>query len=298
MKYIIIGRTGTGKTSLLNMLEQRGLKPLITKTTRPIRGPQDTNYMFLSKADADKIPDDDKFLYTIIDGDEYFTSQQDVRNADVMVLEPSGLWEVLNEFPDTSFHIISIQESNPKLRRQFAIARCNGDPVQQQKFSARVIDENDRFAEFEQHMTNYEENKTVLAPNATRLLRIVNDYAQTTLEKWADWLVAQHRLAHNLDTILQQCVDLNTVDTNDRGEFPVKDYHGNVKYVNREYFLDMLMNDEQAMSILMHGWLSHHIHIGIPDELAVPPTAPAANPVGNTAAEPADKAEQPFGSQS
>ena len=70
MKYIIIGRTGTGKTSLLNMLEQRGLKPLITKTTRPIRGPQDTNYMFLSKADADKIPDDDKFLYTIIDDDE------------------------------------------------------------------------------------------------------------------------------------------------------------------------------------------------------------------------------------
>lgn len=293
MKYIIIGRTGTGKTALLNMLEQRGLKPLVTKTTRAMRGPDDTNYVFLSKADAGKIPDDDKFLYTILDNDEYFTSKQDVQNADVMVLEPSGVWEVLNEFPNTSFHIISIQESNPKLRRQFAVARCNGDAAQQQKFSARVIDENDRFTEFEKHMTDCEQNKTVLAPNATRLLRIVNDYTQATLEKWADWLIAQHRLACNLDTILQQCIDLNTVDVNDKGEFPVKDYQGNTRYVNREYFLDMLMNDEQSMSILMHGWLSHHIHIGIPDELAVPDDMAQAGANQNTVN--ADKAEQPFG---
>lgn len=261
MKYIIVGRSGTGKTTLENMLEQRGMKILYTKTTRPMRGQDDTNYVFLTEKEADAIPQEDKFLYTELDGAQYFTSKKDILDAEVMILEPTGVWEVLNEFPNNAFHVIYMRESDPALRKQFALARASRPGVNQQDaiaaFAQRVMEEDARFKQFEKTMETSMENQTAIAPNATRLIQISNDYTDATLSRWADWLIAQARMMNNLNIIVQQCIDLDIINVNDRGEITVEDMEKNVRYVDREYFLDMLANDDAAISILIHGWLAH-----------------------------------------
>lgn len=311
MKYIIVGRSGTGKTTLENMLEQRGMKILYTKTTRPMRGQDDTNYVFLTEKEADAIPQEDKFLYTELNGAQYFTSKKDILDAEVMILEPTGVWEVLNEFPNNAFHVIYMRESDPALRKQFALARASRPGVNQQDaiaaFAQRVMEEDPRFKQFEKTMETSMENQTAIAPNATRLIQISNDYTDATLSRWADWLIAQARMMNNLNIIVQQCIDLDIINVNDRGEIAVEDMEKNVRYVDREYFLDMLANDDAAISILIHGWLAHHVNIGVPDELTVseenepaaaePEAQTAATPDAQTAATPdtfTDKSNQPF----
>lgn len=285
MKYIITGRAGTGKNTLLDMLTQRGMTPLITNTTRNIRGPKDSNHIFITKDQAAAIPKENKFLYTVLNNEEYFTTQKDIEDANVIVVEPTGIWELLNEFPEESFHIVHITDVDQQLRCKFATSCYTDQNVANADFAQRIIDEEPRFKKFEEHLQKMNEEKVALAPNANRLLEIKNDYVSETLEAWADWMVAQHRLFNNLKTIVQQCIDLHTININEKGEIPIKDYENNVRYVNLSYFIDMIMNDEQSMNILMHGWLSHKVNIGIPEELLITPENSSAETENNITSE-------------
>ena len=62
---VVVGRTGSGKSSLINKLcERRGYKQLISQTTRPRRSDADNDHLFVTEDDYWRAKEDGDIVYT------------------------------------------------------------------------------------------------------------------------------------------------------------------------------------------------------------------------------------------
>ena len=82
---ILIGESGSGKTTILNELEKRGFKKAINHTTRPKRKTDDelNEYKFLSKEEFNKMWDDGKLLQRAEFNNEFYGISTDSLKPDV-----------------------------------------------------------------------------------------------------------------------------------------------------------------------------------------------------------------------
>lgn len=268
MKYIIVGRSGTGKTAMMQALTQRGLKPLYTHTTRPSRGPDDIGHVFITDADAALIPGENKLCATTFDGYLYFTTKEALADADMMVLEPSGVWEVLNAMPDETFNIVHMKACDQALRVQMAVARMGGDPATATtRFTARMKNEDAVFNQFEATLDGLRAAGKSAAPNANVVITVDNDFVDQTVNDWAAYLAGQFVTVRNLKTIVEQAVDLGILTANDAGLIQIVDVDGNDMFVNMGHFIEIIMHDADNCHALFMSWLTHNLNIGVPEEL-------------------------------
>lgn len=90
IKFIIVGASGSGKTTIANMLEKTlSLKKCVTHTTRKRRKREPKSaYHFVSKDKFEKIP----MLESVCFGGEYYgSSKEEIEKADFIILEPKGV---------------------------------------------------------------------------------------------------------------------------------------------------------------------------------------------------------------
>ena len=82
---ILIGESGSGKTTILNELEKRGFKKAINHTTRPKRKTDDelNEYKFLSKDEFNKMWDEGKLLQRAEFNNEFYGISVDSLRPDI-----------------------------------------------------------------------------------------------------------------------------------------------------------------------------------------------------------------------
>jgi len=117
---IIVGRSGTGKSSLVRSFERRNpgyAKAIITTTTRPMRAGEvnGVNYHFVIKQDFERMITEDKLVeYVEYQGYYYGTTKDefDYSRTNIVVVEPVGLENIRNFFKD-SFKIFVFKLDAP-----------------------------------------------------------------------------------------------------------------------------------------------------------------------------------------
>lgn len=87
--YLIIGRSGTGKTTVVEELEKRyGYKSVQSYTTRPKRYENETGHTFITKEEFDK----KKMLaYTKFNGYEYGVDADLLSQGDLYIIDIPGV---------------------------------------------------------------------------------------------------------------------------------------------------------------------------------------------------------------
>jgi len=82
---ILIGESGSGKTTILNELEKRGFKKAINHTTRPKRKTDDelNEYKFLSKEEFNKMWEEGKLLQRAEFNNEFYGISTDSLKPDI-----------------------------------------------------------------------------------------------------------------------------------------------------------------------------------------------------------------------
>lgn len=82
---ILIGESGSGKTTILNELEKRGFKKAINHTTRPKRKTDDelNEYKFLSKDEFNKMWDEGRLLQRAEFNNEFYGISTDSLKTDI-----------------------------------------------------------------------------------------------------------------------------------------------------------------------------------------------------------------------
>ena len=147
--FCVVGRTGTGKDSLVDLVcSSLGMKKVKSYTTRDRRpGEGDDSHVFIKPVGIDQFKGR-MAAYTKIGEVEYFATVEQVLEGDFYVIDPNGLddfrerWD-FNKFP---MSIVVIYITVPKMTQ---LSRLLGRGDNAEKSNSRMLAENNQFGEFE-----------------------------------------------------------------------------------------------------------------------------------------------------
>ena len=190
MKIMVVGRSGSGKDTLANLLKETyGYTQLYSTTTRPRRTPNEDTHVFVSEEEANQMTD--RVAETVIDGYQYFATKGQLEESDIYLIDPRGLDCVCKNAPDTPLYVVYVEASqDTRLRRAKARA---ADPDEAEKiFYSRQASEDAQFTEFETLIKDREAFQKAY-PTARRLRILANDNDDiTNIQAFAqmlDWEV-------------------------------------------------------------------------------------------------------------
>lgn len=166
--FCIIGRSASGKSSLTKTVAKDfGLKVVKSYTTRPMREgetEQNSDHYFISD-DEVKFYKNQMIAYTEINGYEYFTTINVLKQSDIYVIDPEGYQYLLKNLE--KYHIkMKLIPIYIKLTRDELFARANKRGDDMNVYRKRYKNENSQFTVFEKtlkqsgieiiHNTDYE----------------------------------------------------------------------------------------------------------------------------------------------
>lgn len=145
--FLVIGRSGSGKDTLVNyMCQKYGLKKLKSYTTRPPRQNEEDTHIFISPEDVEKYRDD-IIAYTKIGEFEYFATKSQLKDINFYIIDPKGVQDLEN-IPNLKeeFSFIKLFIYLPEKERKKRIA-LRGDS--EEAFLKRQEGEKQQFDNFE-----------------------------------------------------------------------------------------------------------------------------------------------------
>ena len=119
MIYILLGRTASGKDTIASKLAEKGLKRVVTYTTRPPRKgeKEGENYHFITNEEFERLISSGFFAewrsYDTVDGLWYYGSSVDSYDTDenrIIILNPEGYYSIkrsLDEHMIKSIYVYS-----------------------------------------------------------------------------------------------------------------------------------------------------------------------------------------------
>lgn len=149
---LIIGRSGTGKSTLEEKLcRDYNLKSIKSYSTRPKRSPNEDSHIFIKPSDVDNYPN--KIATTTINGNFYFATKEQLDESQLYVIDPIGLYELSNNFPDLTFNLIYLKLPKYKHQQYLKNRRKNSNETPELQ-AQRLKSENQQFDEFEEKIKN------------------------------------------------------------------------------------------------------------------------------------------------
>lgn len=145
MVTLIVGRTASGKSTLARNLEGLGAKILKSYTTREQRNESDTDHIFITKEEAKTFKN--KAARTVINGNEYFATLEQLEDSDFYIIDPCGIETFLETMPDTKFEVIYVNTEKSIRKKRFMERGAT-----EEDFLARDNAENEQFTDFEIRM--------------------------------------------------------------------------------------------------------------------------------------------------
>ncbi len=181
MKYLIIGRTGSGKDYIAKVLSEiYNLKILKSYTTRPKRNEQDDGHIFITPEEAatmaDRIAE-----WKLDNGIEYFATRQQVLDNDIYIINPNAAIDLCQKMSElVHLKIIYVNSPSYRKRQQMAISRCVDKEKERELFKKRNQAENKEFCKFEQLIYVHNEK------NLRKLLSIFAENSIITFTNFYD----------------------------------------------------------------------------------------------------------------
>lgn len=254
MIYLVVGRTGSGKDYLVNLLAKEGLNVVKSYTTRPKRSETEDTHIFITPEESATITD--KVATTEINGYEYFATAAQVNDADIYIIDPNGIKELTANMPDTTFHIIYVT-ANDVDRRFNAVKRAENKIKEEQIFDSRDENEDAQFSEFEEQLKHLNENN-VFPPNVTVIHVYENDYNEATANEHVQFYMHELELHNRMTKIIEECVALKLIMPNedDTDKINVANTDASIRSVTKEHFTDVVLSNQSKMLDLMRGYIT------------------------------------------
>lgn len=121
--FLIVGCSGSGKTTITEQLEQKyGLKSIQSYTTRQPRYDGETGHIFISDEEFDKLTD--MVAYTEFAGNRYCATAEQVENNDLYIIDPKGVDFFMKAYKGSKTPKIIFISSNLTTRYERMVGRA------------------------------------------------------------------------------------------------------------------------------------------------------------------------------
>lgn len=255
MKYLIAGRTGTGKDTIKEFLEHSyNWKFVKSYTTRPRRSPDEDTHIFLTEEEAAKIEDKDKAAKTVINGYQYFATKQQIEEADAYIIDPVGIKNLAQNMPHQLFEIVYIKAKDEAVHEEMAIKRAADLEKELEIYKKRCESENEQFTAFEKKIAD----KEFPDGNLLAVLTFDNDYTEASMQNLAIELEMRRRFSDSLTVVCQRLIDdklLPLNDTEDKVSLQVGD---KIEDFTAEEVANIITGekpDDTLFSLTMRRWI-------------------------------------------
>lgn len=94
--FLFVGRSASGKTTIANMLESDGYSQISSYTTRPPRSENEKGHIFITDEEYEKL--ENIMAFTLYNGYKYCTTLEQVKNADIYVVDVDGVSTLLDNY--------------------------------------------------------------------------------------------------------------------------------------------------------------------------------------------------------
>lgn len=111
---LLVGKSGSGKTTIAKNLEHYGLKQVQSYTTRKPRYKGEVGHTFITMEEYMKLPD--KVATTYFNNQYYCATQQQCEDADIYVIDPHGFESFKRNYHGNKKWIVVYLDVNPFTR--------------------------------------------------------------------------------------------------------------------------------------------------------------------------------------
>lgn len=250
LRYLIIGKIGSGKTYLANQFINAGLKKAITYTTRPKRENEDIkSHHFVDNVLL--VPH--RLAETAIDNYYYFVNPSELYRSSFFVTSPNLIIDLAKNTPEINYRIIYIKASEfirrQRFIKQFGLSKIN-DFYKQNAIDNKV------FGQFEQIVSSHTINLPI---NIHNIYQCDNsDFANSDLTKSINSLVESYHLENHLGELVKKAARLNIIQTNSENKFPLRkfiNHQPHTNYVSSSVYTAYLLDDQNEFDNFMLNYL-------------------------------------------
>ena len=254
MTTLIVGRTGTGKDALRTILEKKfGWKFVQSYTTRPCRSEEDKqSHVFITKEQADGFKD--RVAWTEINGYEYFSTREQLDEADGYIIDPSGAEELLRNAPDIYFQIVYLTPKSKERQRELSIGRADDPENEARVFESRVASEDAQFSAFEAALANNEP----AFPDASNyeIMPFVNTYEEKDIVRLAEDMEAHRKFRENAGAVIRHLMAAGDM-RHTEGMVPLMALgDGTDKPVPIDVLCSYFREDQAMLGQMMYRWMA------------------------------------------
>nr|WP_091014417.1 AAA family ATPase [Paenibacillus amylolyticus] len=157
--FCIMAYSGAGKTEVVKELEKDGYNVLQSYTTRPQRHENEWGHKFCNNEEYEKFKSKDEIAaYSLIEGNHYFATKQQLFSSDIYVVDPVGIEDLKERILDVEFVVIYLKVDK---KTRMSRMQKRGDDVH--RILSRVNTDGIKFRKkrYDYQVINYEFDKAV-----------------------------------------------------------------------------------------------------------------------------------------
>ena len=141
--FLFVGKSASGKTSVADMLKNKGYSQIYSYTTREPRYDGEIGHVFISDEEYDKL--ENIVASTVYNDKRYCTTLEQVQNADIYVVDVEGVRTLMSNYEllNRKIHIV-LFEADTYHRVKRMIEREDSDT---QIVGRLLVDEKDNWYE-------------------------------------------------------------------------------------------------------------------------------------------------------
>lgn len=257
IKFIIIGRQGSGKSHFLDLFKQHDFKTLKTHTTRPKRFPEEDTYYF---HDGYELASKDILAADNVNNHLYFTTKTDVLEADVLVLSPQGVIEVAEAFPQIGFRVLFLTPDDA-LREGRLKLRVKDDLISEEMLENRTQWDEHNFKIWDEIVENEKIGSELNLPsNILAVSNIVNDYQDETLIRFVHESMETKKLIENLEQIVEKALNFDVLSKGPNNTVKVvMEGNGQPSHQTISEFAHTILSDPISLTYFLMNCISEGV---------------------------------------
>lgn len=254
LKYLLLGRIGSGRAYFQKLLSENGLHVAKSYTTREQKDEADTFHYFINREDVKTFSE--KLFITEHDGNVYFYTKNELETSDIIPVDPENVEAICCFFPDTAFRFIEIMASNED-RIKHATSNANDKLLAEEEFITACENENDAFCAFEDAAVN----KSLKINNLIMGHMVNNDFTdKSDIYDWISKIKNDRRIFEKMSEIIKQLGSKDILPYDEKTSkyalFTMYDNTPHKLELSLDCMVEQILIDPKGMCSIMTAWLS------------------------------------------